>query len=992
MEIRSIIYVKRELFVMEPSEESIPETNRTEEPVTEDIEWTIPQQNVIAHRNGPMQVIACAGSGKTTTISRMIAEMVNDRSAKIDRNSIVAFTFTENAANQLKVSIKKEMEKVSEDPNLGEMFIGTIHKFCKELLNRYVPETLSYEVLSENALPAFVFQHARKIGISSLPPAHSNALSKKVGWFINDANMVRRENYVNALSTIEDRNASAFHNAFRRFRILLDQYHFFDFEELIYRTVKLLERDPAVLKDVRSKYRYIVVDEYQDIDAAQERLIRLLAGESGNIVVVGDDDQAIYRWRGAQVENFLTFAERHGIEPVRLEGNFRSSDLIIELSRNFISSNTRRLPKNMEPGKRRPEVDANLGDVYQIYFDTHDDELDFIFRKITELVGTVYTDTKGKQKTLRYGDIAILFRKKKSARELVRTFEERDFHEYFVSGEESLFANPESELIRLSFAYIARGQKSNITITDLEAETDEWGNHPSLVVEEVHLRNLIRRSSLISGRENEIIAGLNDLKDWYSNPTSRRIFPQKEYQKILGYMGIKDIEFPERLMYNLGQISTLLKDFETVYRLIFPEKIKDLVRYLDWAAIHAQSKIRDPTMLDAVNVMTIHAAKGMEFPVVFMPSLTKREFPNGPAVSLNYTRPISCRWLSPVCDYATFEEGEEEARRLFYVAMTRSRKFLFLSGSLQAGTGGRNRNPADFYEEIDQQDNPKVITRPMADPTPRPRGNLGLGASGFIFETSFSQLRYMYNCPYDFKLKQIYGFSPTIDSSFNYGFAVHNALRRIHQDYLDMRTFPPKFPSQDEISRMVDDPDQFHLRYAQGKVEKNLRKEAKRILWDYAREYGENAMMLYRPEVPFEYVIPIEDCDADVLLTGSIDLLERTDPNSNRVVEVDVIDFKTEHANDDEYDPRYRDAVFQVRLYALATKSQLALGTQAGYIHYLSEGMRREVELNNRTLTQVKEDVKAKVRQIMNREFPPVCNETICRQCDRRNICMHSPV
>ena len=355
---------------MAPSDESLPETNCTEEPALDDIEWTIPQQNVIAHRNGPMQVIACAGSGKTTTVSRMIAEMINDKSVRIDRNSIVAFTFTENAANQLKVSIKKEMEKVSEDPNLGEMFIGTIHKFCKELLNKYVPETLSYEILSENALPAFVFQHASKIGISGLPPAHSAALSKKVGWFINDANMVRREGYVDALSTAEDRNVSAFFAAFKRFRILLDQYHFFDFEELIYRTVKLLDRDPVVLKDVRSRYRYIVVDEYQDIDTAQEKLIRLLTGESHNIVVVGDDDQAIYRWRGAQIENFLTFAEKHGTEPLRLEGNFRSSDLIIELSRNFISSNTRRLPKNMEPGKRRPEVIADLGDVYQIYFDT----------------------------------------------------------------------------------------------------------------------------------------------------------------------------------------------------------------------------------------------------------------------------------------------------------------------------------------------------------------------------------------------------------------------------------------------------------------------------------------------------------------------------------------------------------------------------------------------------------------------------------------------
>ena len=186
----------------------------------------------------------------------------------------------------------------------------------------------------------------------------------------------------------------------------------------------------------------------------------------------------------------------------------------------------------------------------------------FRSRKINELVGTVYTDTKGRQKTLSYGDIAILFRKKKSARALVREFERRNFRDFFVSGEESIFANNESDLIRLAFAYIAGGQNDSITITDFEGENDKHRNPPQFVVQEADLRSLIRRSTLIGDREETIIRGLNELRHWYADPTSRRIFPQKDYQNILGLMGIQEKEFPERLMYNLGQISTLLKDFE----------------------------------------------------------------------------------------------------------------------------------------------------------------------------------------------------------------------------------------------------------------------------------------------------------------------------------------------------------------------------------------------------------------------------------------------
>lgn len=518
-------------------------------PIADDgFPWSDSQRRIIAHRDGPLQITACAGSGKTLTISRKIAEMVHKG---IDRNSIVAFTFTDNAAEELKVRIRRQMQMVNpENPVLSGMYIGTIHSFCIELLHEFDSTTLSYDVLDDNKLIAFLSQHYFNIGLHLFDPRPPQNKFKKIGWFAEDIGTLRRELIEDDVRNSDNQSTIDFVSAYDRYLDLLEQYHFIDYDGIIYRAVRLLETRPDVLSAVVEKYKYIIVDEYQDVDTLQERLIELLSGDARNLCVVGDDDQSIYKWRGARINNFIDFSTRYSSPIETLNQNHRSTRLVVDIADNIIRLNTgSRIEKEM-----RCEESFDLGDVYQLYFQDENQEVRFICDKIEDLVETVYRDTN-QNRALSYNDFAILLRRKKDMEQIINELESRDIP-FAVRGDESIFGRPESALVRLAFAYIAGGADPDLTIIDTENTT--LNEESRYVVTEDILRAAIRRSRFLNNRKDRIIADLNAKRQWFANPTSRRIQPQKVFQDILSSIGIRDLSgsieaFPETVMYDLGK-------------------------------------------------------------------------------------------------------------------------------------------------------------------------------------------------------------------------------------------------------------------------------------------------------------------------------------------------------------------------------------------------------------------------------------------------------
>lgn len=963
-----------------------------------DFDWTEAQENVIEHREGALQVIACAGSGKTHTISARVAQMIHDG---VERDNILAFTFNDNAAEELKVRIRDWMARAElDDQSLGDMSVNTIHTFCRDLLNEHVPETRSYDVLSDNELAAFLSQQYFNIDLHLIHPSHPEAKYEKIKWFTEDIDTMRRELLVDEMRASNDNTAQELMEIYDKFRYLMEEYHFFDYEDLIYRTVELLENDQGVLEEVRDKYQYIIVDEHQDINRSQARLIELLAGEEASLCVVGDDDQSIYGWRGARPDDFRNFVGEYNAETETLAQNFRCSELIVDLAQNVIERNNNRLDKPMES-----ERDYDIGDIYQYYFDEEHEEVEFVVDRIEEIQGTVYENPKGEERTLRWGDVGMLFRRKQDMDAIQDELEERGIP-YTIRGQNSIFSHPIAQTIRLAFAYIARGQEDDpdywgdvpIEIIDTQTSRPDDNNPVErFAVTETDLRTAIANSPILREREDEIVDRLNDFQDWYRNPTSRRIEPQEELHKILRAMGITDIAsdadadadedgFPEPVMYNIGQISELIKDFETVYEIIFPDQITELVDFLDYAYFFGRSEVDDDTLVNAVDLLTIHSAKGMEYPAVFVPGLTSLKFDNSPSRSfIRHTE-----WIpTDIFDYQEYQAGVEEKRRLFYVAMTRAQKFLCLTGAEQNIGYQQRQNPSQFYDEAQSLDHQGVLYEPDPDPTPREPRDIPSQEQDYVYPTSFSELRYYQKCPYDFKLRKIYGFAPPIDQAFGYGFAVHDVLREMHERHEGDNQAMVMSPG--EIRQQVQSDERFHLRYADGHIEEDLRDTAEEQLTRYSQRYQDDLVNTFRSEVPFEILLTDEENAGTALVSGTIDLIERRDPDTDELRELDIVDFKTSDEPTDNPE-QLRDHRFQVRLYGLATQVEFNPDNVDGFVHYLSEeeDERLEVDLADPRINQVEGLVQQHVRQIMERRFFASPDEEMCAECDFKLICPHA--
>lgn len=955
-----------------------------------DIDWTEAQKDVIKHKEGPIQVVACAGSGKTLTISARIVKLIEDG---VDRDNILAFTFVENAAEELKVKIRERMRKAELDnQKLGDMFVDTIHSFAQDILHEYCPATLSYDVMDDNELPAFIAQHYFEIGLHELPPKHPDAKFEKIDAFIEDINTIRREMIVEEVRNSDREVTKKFMEIYNNFQDLMKEYHFFDHQELLYRAVNLLENNQEVLEELREQYPYIIVDEYQDTNKIQERLIELLAGEQKNLCVVGDDDQSIYKWRGAKPQIFLDFEDKYNAKKVVLDENFRSTELIVDLAEGVIKKNNNRIDKPMNTDR-----DYENGDVHQIYFKDERSETEFIADRIEELVGTVYKDPDGNEQTLRYGDIGILFRMKKHMDAVQEELEDRDIN-YTIRGQKNIFSHTITRFIRLAFGYVARGENDNLEIIDLsEVKHPAYDDIVRMTVEKDDLREVINSSDFLNPKEDKIIEKLDEMKEWYSNPTSRRIKPQKELQKILSAIGldqddnIDDVNsevLPETVMYNIGQVSELIKNFEAVHQIIFPDQITEVLEFFDYAHYFGKSEIEDPTLVNAVDLLTIHSAKGLEYPCVFVPSLTKKKFPDHPNIPRGFKRDKEYIPQS-VFDYENYKEQEEELRRLFYVAITRSQKFLSLTGSIKNRGYKNNHNPSTYFQDIEELEHKGVINEPHDD-TPREERDISSNIEGYVYPTSFSDLRYYQKCPYDYKLRMIYNFAPPITPALGYGFAIHDILREMHQRHEEKKRKMPITPG--EIENRVEDKDRFHLRYTGGKgeIDENLREAAKKSLKNYANSYRKELQNTYKAEVPFEILIRSEETEGTALVSGAIDLLERRDPQTNELVQVDIIDFKTGDQPDYESE-EMRDNKLQVRLYGLATRTELDPETGKGFIHYLDpeDGGREPVDLSDAKIDQVKKLVKDNVEKIMKRKFFAVPEEEKCKGCDFKLICPH---
>lgn len=584
------------------------------------------QEAAIAEINSNLQIIACAGSGKTEVIARRIANILESKE-NILPESIVAFTFTEKAAENMKVRIAKALGKHQTEIT-EKMYIGTIHGFCYALLKNFAEDFRDFRILDTVKSHHFITRYYKDCGMSDL------------GLELHPRNVILFLQCVDKMIDAFDESELWAENqkaAFEKYRKCLFSHRYIDFSFLIFEALQQIRSKPDVKKAL-SNIRYLIVDEYQDVNDLQEKVISEIANAGANICVVGDDDQTIYQFRGSNAENMISFSKRYPhVKQVRLETNFRCSHRIVDIADTVISHNENRLDKKMQAGKRSEKSCTEA-----IRYNSQSEEFAGIAHKIREL----------HHSGIPYGEISILVRKGKIIAPITTALDsfeipyETDSAEKFFSG-----------------SYFSRFATTLQLLVDIDKSKlhDCWHD----IVESTLLTKGFKylRSCARNGRMTlrEILEGFCEQITFIDD----------------------SIEDCEERKENLAGITKILDDYDEIYGdWQLSARITGVLRFLAYQA-EEEYKYHSFTLKDfsndMVQIMTVHKAKGLEFHTVFLPELMMREFPASNVGGKKYWHVLGGIFEENKSKY----QGDlEDERKLFYVAVTRARQNLFMTYEL----------------------------------------------------------------------------------------------------------------------------------------------------------------------------------------------------------------------------------------------------------------------------------------------------------------------
>ncbi len=916
------------------------------------------QKKAINHLKGNLQIIACAGSGKTEVVSRRIAELVKNEATP---KSIVAFTFTEKAAEELKARIREILDnECPSKADLGDMFVGTIHSFCFEMLKQIDPRYRGYDVLDEPQRVAFISMPRRFYG-SHLKTLIEYGKFNTIGKFLLSYDIVRMEDI-----SIDDLSNEDFAECCRRYEGFLEEARYLDFSSMIYRLVKAVRENKEAKQALNDRIKHLVVDEYQDVDQLQEELIGHIADGCESLCVVGDDDQCIYNWRGSTVENIVNFSENYpSVTMIPIANNFRSTSRIIDCAIRFINGNKRRLNKDMKP--MEPAINPSEDDdLFYRHFDTEEEEFNFIVDRMHALVGTDMKDKKGTPFSLSYGDFAILTRFRKEAAKIVPYLEAANIP-FVLDVGAGIFDRPEVVLALSCLAHLFDFPLQDHLVTESELLQQYTEVFVDLVDEKgaqrypkADAKSFINSMKTVKAFVQKIASkGKNDYL---------QLGLQPYLHTTLQAFGANRFEFEDVYNYNFAVLSQAIADYESVWVRLRASEVKWFFAFIInyGAGSYADTSHNDPSLIEAVKLLTIHRAKGLEFPAIFVPGLVKERG----------HRPQETFVDDKLYDRARYDGDEEDERRVYYTAITRSMKYFFMTGSTRRRKEDGSEyvhgfDPHPFASELTKQtkfSNDISIKRKKSGYEKRKLGSN-------LFPTSFSDLSCYRRCSYDYLLRGIYGYQAGVPPAFGYGARLHNILNIIYQDYIKSK----KIPDEKDVENLFEK--HFFLRYATNTIIAALKAGGTKVIKNYVKLNQQDFSKVLETEKKFELV------ENEALITGQIDLLKKYDEHGN-IKEVEIVDFKSERDDNPLYQTDYE---LQLRLYAIACFRSLGLHPKQACVHHLDSDRKDYIGISEPELKQASAIMNEAVTNIVHGDFPPQPSAS-CVKCDWRRICSHKPV
>lgn len=625
------------------------------------------QKEAVQATEGPVFVLAGAGSGKTTVLVRRIAHMISCK--HINPWNILAITFTNKAANEMKTRAEKLLGDTVKD-----MWVGTFHSVCVKILRTCI-DLLGYNrdfVIYDSADTRTLMKEClRELNIDekSFPPRNVLSIISNAKNDLMDAptfeNIYRNDYRMSIISKV-----------YFRYQEKLKKNNALDFDDIILNTVKIFSQNPDVLMKYQNKFQYILVDEYQDTNNSQYMLINLLANKHHNLCVVGDDDQSIYKFRGANINNILDFKDDYPeAMKITLDQNYRSTQNILDCANSVISHNSERLGKNLW-------TSSGEGNKVYVYTGTNEyDEARYIAGQIKRRF----------DETGVFFDCAILYRTNAQSRVIEEMLMRESIPYKVLSGLRfydrkeikdiiaylRVIHNPHDDV---SLARIINEPKRKIGNATLEkARTIAQESNASLYDVVSHADNYPEFKTAIKKLLSfaEIINSLTKLKD---------VIPLEELvarvMNDTGYMPSLTLENTtesKTRIENLGEFMSVVTEFQKN-----EETGNTLGEFLESITLVSDADGYDENQ-DAAVLMTIHSAKGLEFSIVFLTGLEDGLFPGMRAMES--------------------EENIEEERRLCYVAITRAKQQLYVTKALSRTIHGKTTPtvPSRFFEEIPKE-------------------------------------------------------------------------------------------------------------------------------------------------------------------------------------------------------------------------------------------------------------------------------------------------
>lgn len=893
------------------------------------------QKEAVMHGDGPLLIIAGAGTGKTTVVTERIKHLIS--TGKVLPAEILALTFTEKAAKEM-----EERVDVIMPYGYTNMWISTFHKFCDRLLRQeaiHVGLNPAYRLMTDTDATMLFRSHLYDFHLQYFRPLGNP--TKFIKGMLQHISRLQDEDiqpeaykaWVNQREKEAETEEEILEAA--KYRELADTYEAYqllkikegrmDFGDLITQTLALLRQRKNILSFYQKQFKYILVDEFQDTNIAQNELVALLSGKKQNITAVCDDDQSIYKFRGAAVSNVLSFRKNFPkAKLIVLSQNYRSSQAILDASYQLIQNNNPDRLEVKEHINKKLVAKRSAAAVWPtlIYVDRVENEADEVAKKIHSLV------TSGDRgKTFDWKDVAILVRANNHAEPFVRAFMRHSIPYQFL-GPGQLFRQPEIKDL-ISYLQVIHNFEDNVALFRIYSMKYFAINARDIAALSLFAKkqncSLFEASELIAGTQQREEAILPDLgADTVMKITSLvamihkhlGLVTQESAGQILFYFlsdtgmlkNILDYSAPvdEKIANNISKFFSKLKTYETDH------DDASVTAILDWIELSMDlgesplSGDTDWTANNAVNILSVHGSKGLEFPVVFLVNMVSARFPT---TERRETIPIPEALIKedlPEGDYHTQEE-----RRLCYVGMTRAKDLLYFTGANYYGEGKREKKLSPFVYEvisgtaiIPPHEQPQQIA--LLDWKKEELTTLQETKSSPVSVTylSYSQIETFRLCPLHYKLRYLLNIPTPVSASSSFGTSIHDALF----DFYSLHVKGEKVTKVDLLELLAKR--WKHEGYETKAREALLRRKGEEYLADYYINQFDPHTVVAALEQPF--TVAVQHDDRTIKIGGKIDRIDVL-PDGK----IEIIDYKTGRMPS----KREVDANLQLSIYALAASS-----------------------------------------------------------------------